>query len=41
MGSVGVEPSPALHRIATEQLGLEVHNCYLDDMPASEHATST
>ena len=24
---VGVEPSPALHRIATEELGLTVHNC--------------
>lgn len=37
--AVGVEPSPALHRIATEQLGLTVHNCYLDALPPSEHAT--
>jgi SAM-dependent methyltransferase len=35
--AVGVEPSPALHRIATEQLGLEVHNCFVEDLPASEH----
>jgi SAM-dependent methyltransferase len=34
--AVGVEPSPALHRIATEKLGLEVHNCFLDGVPASE-----
>jgi len=33
---VGVEPSPALHRIATEQLGLEVHNCLLPELPDSE-----
>ena len=35
--AVGVEPSPPLHRIATEQFGLDVHNCFLDEMPASEH----
>jgi SAM-dependent methyltransferase len=35
--TVGVEPSPALHRIATEHLGLEVYNCLLDEMPAAEH----
>ena len=34
--AVGVEPSPALHRIATEQLGLEVHNCFLEELPASK-----
>src|SRR4051794_24137449 len=27
---LGVEPSPTLHRIATEQLGLPVHNCFLN-----------
>ena len=37
--AVGVEPSPALHRIATEQLGLEVHNCHLEELPSSEHGT--
>jgi 2-polyprenyl-3-methyl-5-hydroxy-6-metoxy-1,4-benzoquinol methylase len=37
--AVGVEPSPPLHQIATEQLGLEVHNCFLDEMPESEHGT--
>lgn len=37
--AVGVEPSPALHRIATEQLGLEVHNCFLVDLPAATHGT--
>ena len=35
--TVGVEPSPSLHRIATEQLGLEVHNCFLDELPDSLH----
>jgi SAM-dependent methyltransferase len=37
--AVGVEPSPALHRIATEQLGLEVHNCFLADLPPSVHGS--
>jgi SAM-dependent methyltransferase len=37
--AVGVEPSPALHRIATEQLGLEVHNCFLNEIPASVGGT--
>jgi SAM-dependent methyltransferase len=35
--AIGVEPSPALHRIATEELGLEVHNCFLDAVPAAEY----
>jgi len=35
--AVGVEPSPALHRIATDHLGLEVHNCLVADLPESEH----
>lgn len=35
--AVGVEPSPALHRIATEQLGLTVHNCLLDAVPEAEY----
>jgi 2-polyprenyl-3-methyl-5-hydroxy-6-metoxy-1,4-benzoquinol methylase len=35
--ALGVEPSPALHRIATEQLGLTVFNCFLEDLPSSEH----
>ncbi len=37
--AVGVEPSPALHRIATQQLGLEVHNCFVEDLPAELHGT--
>jgi SAM-dependent methyltransferase len=37
--AVGVEPSPALHKIATEQLGLTVHNCYLDGLPDSERGS--
>jgi 2-polyprenyl-3-methyl-5-hydroxy-6-metoxy-1,4-benzoquinol methylase len=37
--AVGVEPSPALHRIATEQLGLEVHNCFVQAIPDSEHGS--
>jgi 2-polyprenyl-3-methyl-5-hydroxy-6-metoxy-1,4-benzoquinol methylase len=37
--AVGAEPSPSLHRIATEQLGLEVYNCFLEDMPDSTHGT--
>lgn len=37
--AVGVEPSPALHLIATDKLGLEVHNCFLDDLPSSEHGS--
>jgi SAM-dependent methyltransferase len=36
---VGVEPSPTLHRIATEQLGLEVYNCFLDKVPEKENAS--
>jgi 2-polyprenyl-3-methyl-5-hydroxy-6-metoxy-1,4-benzoquinol methylase len=35
--AVGVEPSPTLHRLATEQLGLPVHNCFLNEMPESEN----
>lgn len=37
--AVGVEPSPSLHRIATEQLGLTVHNCFLDAVPESEYGS--
>lgn len=37
--AVGVEPSPALSRIASEELGLTVHNCFLDSAPASEEAS--
>lgn len=33
----GVEPSPALHRIVSEHLGLRVHNCFLEQVPHSEH----
>jgi 2-polyprenyl-3-methyl-5-hydroxy-6-metoxy-1,4-benzoquinol methylase len=32
--AVGVEPSPALHRIATEQLGLPMRNCFLEELSA-------
>jgi SAM-dependent methyltransferase len=35
--TIGVEPSPTLHGIATGQLGLEVHNCFLGEVPQSEH----
>jgi 2-polyprenyl-3-methyl-5-hydroxy-6-metoxy-1,4-benzoquinol methylase len=34
--AVGVEPSPTLHRIATVDLGLNVYNCFLDDVPSAE-----
>jgi SAM-dependent methyltransferase len=34
--TTGVEPSPGLHRIATEQLSLAVYNCLLDDLPIEE-----
>src|SRR4051812_44695314 len=37
--AVGVEPSPALHRIATENLGVEVHNCFVDGMPEGEQGS--
>jgi SAM-dependent methyltransferase len=37
--AVGVEPSPGLHRIATEHLGLTVHNCFLDALPESDEAS--
>lgn len=37
--AVGVEPSPALHGIATEKFGLSVHNCFLDEVPANEAAS--
>jgi SAM-dependent methyltransferase len=37
--AIGVEPSPALHRIATEKLGLEVHNCFVQDLPSSEYGS--
>ena len=36
---VGVEPSPALHQIATEELGLNVHNCLLEEVPAEEYGS--
>jgi 2-polyprenyl-3-methyl-5-hydroxy-6-metoxy-1,4-benzoquinol methylase len=37
--TVGVEPSPALHRIATEQQGLTVHNCFLGQLPEQERGS--
>ena len=37
--AVGVEPSPTLHRIATEKLGLEVFNCFLEELPTDVHGT--
>jgi 2-polyprenyl-3-methyl-5-hydroxy-6-metoxy-1,4-benzoquinol methylase len=37
--AVGVEPSPGLHRLATEELGLDVYNCFLEDVPDSEHGS--
>jgi SAM-dependent methyltransferase len=36
---VGVEPSPALSRMARERFGLDVHNCFLSDLPASEEGS--
>src|SRR3954447_18242045 len=38
--AVGVEPSPGLHRIATEHLGLEVHYFFVEDVSQSEHWSS-
>jgi hypothetical protein len=38
---VGVEPSPALHRIATEHFGLSVHNCFVEDISTDEYDTLT
>lgn len=35
--AVGVEPSPALRRIATEEFGLSVYGGFLDDLPEDEH----
>jgi 2-polyprenyl-3-methyl-5-hydroxy-6-metoxy-1,4-benzoquinol methylase len=35
--AVGVEPSPALHRLATEELKLDVYNCFLEELPEAEH----
>lgn len=36
---VGVEPSPTLSSMAREHFGLDVHNCFLNDLPASlEHS---
>jgi 2-polyprenyl-3-methyl-5-hydroxy-6-metoxy-1,4-benzoquinol methylase len=34
--TVGVEPSPALSRLATEQFGLTVYNCFLHEVPDHE-----
>ena len=36
---VGIEPSPALHRIATEQLGLTVYNSSLEAIAADEQGS--
>lgn len=36
---VGVEPSPSLARLATEHLGLDVFNCFVDELPESELAS--
>lgn len=33
---IGVEPSPTLSRLAIEQLGLEVYNCFLHELPEKE-----
>jgi SAM-dependent methyltransferase len=37
--AIGVEPSPTLHRIATQHLGLAVHNCFIEDVPESENGS--
>ena len=37
--AVGVEPSPGLSRIAREELGLTVHNCFLESAPATEEGS--
>jgi len=34
--AVGVEPSASLSKLATEQLGLTVYNCFLHELPTSE-----
>ena len=36
---IGVEPSPPMHRIATEMFGLEVFKGFLDDVPAEVHGS--
>lgn len=35
----GVEPSPSLSSLAREELGLNVHNCYLSEIPADFRGT--
>jgi SAM-dependent methyltransferase len=35
--TVGVEPSPSLSKIAREKWGLNVHNCFLHEVPVSEN----
>jgi 2-polyprenyl-3-methyl-5-hydroxy-6-metoxy-1,4-benzoquinol methylase len=37
--TVGVEPSPALSRLAREQFGLTVYNCFLNEVPDEEKGT--
>jgi SAM-dependent methyltransferase len=37
--AVGVEPSPSLSRLAAEQFGLNVYNCFLHELPKSEEAS--
>ena len=36
---VGVEPSPTLAQLAIEKLGLDVHNCFLNELPDRERAS--
>jgi SAM-dependent methyltransferase len=36
---VGVEPSPAVARLAIEKFGLEVHNCFLHEVPDWERGS--
>ena len=37
--AVGLEPSPALWKLATTHNGLHAHNCFLHELPHSEHAS--
>lgn len=37
--AIGVEPSPSSARLATERLGLTVYNCFLHELPESEHGS--
>lgn len=37
--TVGIDPSPSLSALAREELGLDVHTCWLHEAPAALHGT--